>query len=176
MTTPPTPPRWPRRPSVPVLFYAHPFELSLGIVLVVQGIRGLLTGDSSPAVDATLPEFPLLAYRLLNLLAGVGIVVGLLIRERALGRAVERAACWLAAGGYLAYVVLLEREYGLIGDATWNMTTAAAVAIGCALRARAGTKTERVILATMRAANADPRLLRRMVDGRPPEDQPEAHA
>ena len=47
---------------------------------------------------------------------------------------------------------------------------AAVVATACLLRASAIAKTERVILATLREANADPDVLRRIVDGRPPEE------
>ena len=53
--------------GIPVLLYAHPFEVTLGVILVVNGVRQLATGDSSPAIDHALPPDELPAPRLKRL-------------------------------------------------------------------------------------------------------------
>lgn len=174
MTSPPppesTPPR--RRFQLPVVLYAHPFELAFGVVLVLNGVKALATGDLTPSVNATLPTFQLLAYRLMGLAGGLGVLVVLALRTRTVGRTIERSALWLTASSYLAYAVVLVGVFGT--PAAWNALTAGAVGVGCILRAIAIRKTDRIILRQLRKANADPDpvVLRRLVDGRPPQESP----
>ena len=160
MPAPPTPRR--RRFALPVVFYAHPFELALGAALIVNGVRGF-TGSLSPSVDQ-LPQLPLALYLIVSTVGGLGVVLGL-VTER---KTIERSALYLVAAAYAAYGILLVSTNGAAGIAT--ATVAAVVATACLLRASAIAKTERVILATLREANADPDVLRRIVDGRPPEE------
>lgn len=172
MTSPPPPETRRRSFRLPVVLYAHPFELAFGTVLVLNGIKALLTGDLSPSVDAALPTFQLLAYRLMGLAGGIGVLVGLALRTRTIGRTIERAALWLTASSYAAYAVVIVGVFGT--QAAWTALTAGAVALGCVLRAVAIRKTDRIILRQLRKTNAapDPVVLRRLVDGRPPEEQP----
>ncbi len=162
MPAPPTPRR--RRFALPVVFYAHPFELLVGVALIVIGLRAALEGTTTPSVDS-LPDLPLLLYRAATTLGGIGVIAGLI----ALGRTVERASLYTVAGAWFSYSVLV------IGVQGWRDGFASAaitglIATACLLRASAIAKTERVILATLREANADPDVLRRIVDGRPPEE------
>lgn len=154
-----------RRLRIPVVVYAHPFELGIGAAFVVLGLKGLLGGQSSPSVDS-LPEVSLLLYRLAELTAGIGVLVGLSIRQEALGRAVERAACYVLGSALIAFAVLL---VGRNGSAGWDVGLVCMfVGLACFARARAIVKTERVIRATIKEVAADPVALRRLVDGRPP--------
>lgn len=165
------PPRRPRRPpSLPVILYAHPFELAVGVAFVVIGLRALIEGTTTPSVDR-LPDVPLALYRLASTVGGVGIIAGLLARAHPIGRAIERAALYTTSGAWAGYAVLIIAVQGSRnGFAT--ALIAITLAAACLFRARAIAKTERVILATLREANAgsDRDVLRRLVDGRPPEE------
>ena len=153
------------RLKVPVVVYAHPFELGIGAAFVVLGLKGLLGGHSSPSVDA-LPELSLLLYRLAELAAGIGILVGLAIRREAIGRAIERASCYVLGAALLAFAVLL---VGRNGSAGWDVGLVTAfIGAACIARGRAIVKTERVIRKTLEQVARDPIALRRLVDGRPP--------
>lgn len=156
-------------PELPVVFYAHPFELALGFVLALSGIRAIVTGgDVTPAVNL-LPPVVLYVFQAVSFTAGVGILVGLGIRRKRFGRTLERAACWLAAGNYIGYGVVIAGKYPLAD--TWaTLTTTIGIGLACVLRARAIRKTELAILRALRAANtaaddADD-LIRRLVDSR----------
>ena len=76
------------------------------------------------------------------------------------------------AGTWAGYSVLVVAVQGW-RDGFSTAAITLAIALACLLRALAIRKTERVILAQLRHANANPELLRRMVDGRPPRE-PEA--
>lgn len=158
----------PRRRDLPVVLYAHPFELALGVAFTVIGLRAIFEGTTTPSVDQ-LPELPLLLYRAATTLGGLGVIAGLIARAHALGRTVERASLYAVAGTWAGYSVLglayQGREDGF-GVAIITLAIAAA----CLLRALAIRKTERVILAQLRHANANPDVLRRMIDGRPPRE------
>jgi hypothetical protein len=159
----------PRRRDLPVVLYAHPFELLVGVALIVIGLRAALEGTTTPSVDS-LPDLPLLLYRAATTVGGIGIVAGLLNRDRLRdGKAIERASLYVVSGAWFSYSVLV------IGVQGWRDGFASAaitglIATACLLRASAIAKTERVILATLREANADPDVLRRIVDGRPPRE------
>lgn len=155
---------------LPVVFYAHPFELALGIVLVVNAARAFTAGDVSPALDEALPDGLRLVYQTASLLGGVGVLAGLRYRAHPRGRNLERAALIVMGCVYASFVVVLIGTYG--PTLAWSSATnAAAIAAACWLRARAIRKAERVILAQLRNAQRDPAILRRLVDGRPPLEE-----
>lgn len=116
MTTTPPPPRrpkfWRRAVPLPVVVYAHPFELAFGLALIINGFRTILTGQTAPSIDDSLPELFILLYRLLSMGAGVCIVAGVFIAghptTRPQGRTIERVGLWLAAGSYGSYAFVLE--------------------------------------------------------------------
>lgn len=167
MTTPPPTGRR-RRFRIPVLLYAHPFEVCIGVAILILGGRALIEGATSPSVDQ-LPDLPLLLYRVASTLGGLGLITGLLLRQHALGRAVERAGCYVLASALAGYAVLVIAYQGREDGFGVSIITTA-IAAGCLLRALAIRKTERIILASLRVANRDPIVLRRLVDGRPPEE------
>lgn len=166
MTNPP--PRSARRVRVPVVLYAHPFEIALGVAFVVIGLRTVIEGQTTPAVDE-LPELPLLLYRVVSVLGGLGVLVGIGYRRHALGRTVERASLYALCGAWAAYGVIVLDAHGWRGGAATALL-GGLIASACLLRALAIRKTERVILSTLRAANRDPEVLRQLVDGRPPQE------
>lgn len=159
-----------RLPPLPVVFYAHPFELALGIVLVVNALRAFTAGDVSPALDSALPPSIRLVYQTASLLGGIGVLAGLRYRAHPPGRVIERSALILMGCVYASFVVVLVGTYG--PTVAWSSATnAAAIAAACGLRARAIRKAERVILHQLRSAKGDPAALRRLVDGRPPLEE-----
>jgi phosphoglycerol transferase MdoB-like AlkP superfamily enzyme len=154
-----------RRLRVPVVAYAHPFELGIGAAFVILGLKGLIAGHSSPSVDS-LPEVSLVLYRVAQVVAGVGILIGLALRDKTLGRAIERAACYVLGSALLAFALLV---VGRNGSAGWDVGLVCTfIGLACIARARAIRKTEQVINATLAQVAADPVALRRLVDGRPP--------
>jgi uncharacterized integral membrane protein len=158
-----------RRFSLPVILYAHPFELALGFAFAALGIRGLIADVTSPSVDA-LPELPLLLYRLGSIIAGLGIIAGLIMRQRPIGRAIERASCYVLAGVLGAFALILLVVNGWDAFATGLVCIALGAA--CFFRARAIAKTERVILEQLRAANAIAVAdLLKIIDGRPASEE-----
>lgn len=154
------------RPRVPILFYAHPFELAFGFVLFVSGIRAFVSGESSAAINNALPEAALIAFQIVSFLAGSAVISGLLLRDKPFGRTLERIGCLLASGAYTGYAVILGTTLPL--NLAWStLTMVLAVASAFWFRAKAIRKTELTILRTLRAANAnDPDLIRRLVDSR----------
>lgn len=160
---------------LPVIIYAHPFELGIGAAFVILGLKGLLGGHSSPSVDA-LPDVSLIAYRLAELAAGAGILVGLAVRDKPIGRAIERASCYVLGSALLAFAVLL---IGRNGSAGWDVGLVCTfIGAACIARGRAIVITERVIDQTLSMVAKDPVAIRRLVDGRPPytPDEEDGHA
>lgn len=154
-----------RRLRVPVVAYAHPFELGIGAAFVILGLKGLIAGHSSPSVDS-LPEVSLILYRVAQVAAGIGILIGLALRDKPVGRAIERAACYVLGSALLAFALLI---VGRNGSAGWDVGLVCTfIGLACIARALAIRKTERVINATLAQVAADPVALRRLVDGRPP--------
>lgn len=162
-STSPTPPR--RR--VPVVLYAHPFEVALGISFVLAGIRAteVLDFQAFP-LDRKIVDVVLTGYIVAGVIGGIGVLIGLAIRVQPFGRTLEQAALCLVAGAWSAYGLNLILLPGTAGVATGAMHIV--IAAACLLRAVAIYKTARVILATYRHANNDADALRRLIDGRPP--------
>lgn len=161
-------PRETRRLRFPNVLYAHPFEYAVGVGLILIGLRALFEGATTPSVDQ-LPAAPLALYRVAATLGGVAVVGGLLARRHAIGRAIERAGCYVLSGALAGYAVLVLVYQGRDAGFAVGVITGA-LSLACLLRALAIRKTERVILATLREVNRDPEALRRLVDGRPPEE------
>ena len=143
--TPPPPDRRRHSPRIPVVLYAHPFELALGAALLVNGVRGF-TGSLSPSVDQ-LPQLPLALYLIVSTVGGLGVVLGL-VTER---KTIERSALYLVAAAYAAYGILLVSTNGAAGIAT----VAAVVAAACVLRAKAIRKAAQIVLATLITSRED---------------------
>lgn len=148
MTMPPRirPPRR-RRLTLPVVFYAHPFELALGAALVINGVRGIV-GDNTPSVDA-LPPLPRLLYLAVSTIGGLGVVIGLWTHRKA----VERASLFLVAAAYATVGILIVATNGTNGIAT--ATVAAVVGAACVLRAIAIRRAALIVLATLTEARRD---------------------
>jgi len=153
---------------VPILFYAHPFELAIGFVLFQAGIRSFLSGESSPSINDALPSEVLLTFQIVSFLAGVCILIGLPLRTRLYGRMLERVGCLLAAGSYGVYALIL--GFTLPLALAWStLSITVAIALAFYMRASAVHKTERTIERTLKAATqaTDPMdLMRRIVDAR----------
>lgn len=147
MTMPPRirPPRR-RRLTLPVVFYAHPFELALGAALVINGVRGIV-GDNTPSVDA-LPPLPRLLYLAVSTIGGLGVVIGLWTHRKA----VERASLFLVAAAYATVGILIVATNGTNGTVA---TVAAVVGAACVLRAIAIRRAALIVLATLTEARRD---------------------
>lgn len=142
-------PWWSR---IPAVFLTHPFELALGVALMATLIRGILVGEVAPSIDTTLPELPRLLYQVISGCAGIGIVVGLLTRERwRPGRTIERAGMWLAFGAFGGYAFILANSAGW--SAFVNVVVAGVISIACLLRALAIRLAEVLEYRALRYAN-----------------------
>lgn len=161
MTGPP-----PRRRRLPVVCYAHPFELSVAVVLILSAIR---TGTAPSALTAVVGVWLTGLWVAAVGAGGLAALAGLAYRAHAFGRTVERAAMYAVAGACAAYAVAIITL--LPAGIAWHPAgQLLAIGAGSFLRARAIAATERVILNQLRAANRDAAALRRLVDGRPPEE------
>ena len=67
-----------QQPRIPLVLLTHPFELALGAVLIINGLRGF-AGDISPSL-ATLPQWLQVVYLAVSTVGGTGVVTGLLAR------------------------------------------------------------------------------------------------
>lgn len=153
--------RLPHRPSwlpeLPTVFYTNPFELLLGVLLLLIAARGVLADAVTPSVDDTLPAGPRFLYLLLSAAAGILIVLGLSLRARKrepLGKILERAGLYLCAGAFAGYAVVLGGTNGW--PATVNVAISVALALACVLRARAIRRADLIKLAVLTAANHPP--------------------
>ena len=158
---------------MPVVLYAHPFELCFAVVLLINGARAVSAGnDDPPTLTQVLPGPVVTAWQYGTIIAGLAIIGGLLARRRALARAVEKAGLYVGAGVASAYGTALLLVIGK--GAGYAGGQLVAFAVGAVLRAMAIRKTERVVLQQLQAVNArtaDPvALVLQLVDGRPPRD------
>lgn len=145
-----------RRPSLPLVLLGHPFELALGGVLVVNGVRGFL-GEISPSL-ALLPEWLVMAYLVLSTIGGLGVITGLFLRADHLvgfGVRLERSSLFLVSASYftLAVAILQSNGSGGIGVAT----TLTVIMAACLLRARAIHNASKAILHTLVVVNREAR-------------------
>lgn len=163
----------PRRPRtagtgrLPVVLYAHPFELAFGLLLVLMAARASGVGGSAPLrFDVLLPGYVVVAYTIASSLGGLAILIGLAGRAHPFPRALEKAGLYLVAGAFLAYAVALVNLDGFPGTITGLIQ--AVIGGACFLRAEAIRLTERIVLEQLRAHNsgdADPALIIDLVDG-----------
>jgi hypothetical protein len=148
MTSPPPPEHRRRKlPPLPVVLYAHPFELALGAALIVNGARGFV-GSLSPSVDQ-LPQLPLALYLIVSTVGGLGVVIGLITGRKT----IERSALYLVAASYAAYGILLVSANGTAAIASAIVTVV--VAAACVLRAKAIRKAAQIVLATLITSRED---------------------
>lgn len=143
----PPPPTHPARLNL--LLHTHPFEVALGLALLVNGIRGFL-GQFSPSVTE-LPALPLFMYLGVSVLGGLGTLIGLWRTDHPEGKIIERASLWLVAASYAGFALLVVAGNGAAGIATGSTTLI--VAAACIFRARAIRKAQRLILEQLRAQN-----------------------
>ncbi|GAB3988900.1 hypothetical protein [Nocardioides marmoraquaticus] len=161
MPRPPARRRWTDRIPTPLL--THPLELALGLLLVVNGARGLI-GDVTPSLTE-LPALMRLAYLAISSFGGVVLVGGIIAASRRpaitrtadapipAGVAVERAALFVVAASYagLALVVIFNNP----GRGTGYALVLAVIAAACWLRTVAIRITTHKVLAVQAAARRD---------------------
>lgn len=156
--------RWRAHPHVPIVIFAHPFELFLSFALIVNGARTLIAGGATPAVNR-LPEVPFMVLTVVGLLGGIGMLAGLLSRTKPIGRSIERVGLWLGVSAYWGYAVTLAFTFPIA--ITWApVATSTCLGLACLARERAIRKTELTILRVLRKANKDDDLIRHIVDSR----------
>lgn len=142
------------RVRIPLVLLTHPFELALGSVLVINGIRGW-SGDLSTSL-ADLPEWLTLTYLIVSTGGGIGVVTGIVLRADhlvGLGVRLERSSLFLVAAAYftLAIAILGANGRGGLGIALTLMV----ITMACILRAVAIKKASRTILHTLTVINAE---------------------
>lgn len=158
MPSPPTRLRVRLGRRVPVEVYTQPFELALGLALVINGVRALI-GGLSPSVS-TLPPLPLYLYVIVSTIGGAGVTVGLLFGRptpdhpvRVAGLRVERASLYLVAASYAVLLVVIFYVNRWAGFQTGILL--ALFVTACLLRTVAIRKTARVVIDTLVAANRE---------------------
>lgn len=144
---------------IPVVLLQHPFELALGAALVVNCLRAGL-GDVSPSL-AQLPTVLVVVYFVVSAVGGVGVIVGIALRENrqehgkqvGICVAIERSALFLVAASYVTLAIAIIGVNGADGIGTAIVTTV--VAAACILRAIGIRRTARLILATLIVVNRE---------------------
>lgn len=144
---------------IPTVLLAHPFELALGAALIANSLRAL-GGDIAPSIR-TLPDYLVVLYFLISSIGGVGLVVGILLREhrqnegRQIGFcvALERASLFLVAASYTTTAIGVVTVNGTDGVGVAVVTIV--VAAACVLRAMAIRRAARAILATLAHINRE---------------------
>lgn len=135
-----------RRP-LPVALYTHPFEIALGLVLLLLGVTGFF-GTPSPAV-ASLPMLQLAIYNAVSAVGGAGLLFGIFRhdppRQIGIGVALERASLYLVASAYAGRGVLVVAHNGYAGASTGILT--AILATACLFRAAAIRRTSKAVVA-----------------------------
>jgi hypothetical protein len=142
------------RVRIPLVLLTHPFELALGSVLAINGVRGWLGDLSSSLLD--LPEWLTLAYLIVSTIGGVGVVAGIVLRADhlvGLGVRLERSSLFLVAASYttLALAILNVNGRGGLGIAL----TLLVITLACILRAVAIKKASTTILHTLTVINRE---------------------
>lgn len=133
----------------PVALYTHPFELALGVVLVINGVRGI-ANSFSPSVGS-LPLVPLILFLIVSTLGGVGVIVSFLAFKpattgppRFTGPRLERASLFLVAASYAAVAALLIGVNGWDGFAQGLLCIV--IALACILRTVAIARASKIIV------------------------------
>lgn len=142
-----------RRQRIGLLLYAHPFELALGGILVVNGIRFALDTETASRSVAELPTWALTVYILVSMAGGILTLSGLWVGERRNGRGLEASGLWMVAASYAGFGFLITALYG--GMALTTALVCAVVASACILRAKAIRRTQTIILETLREGPQD---------------------
>ncbi|WP_214103249.1 hypothetical protein [Acrocarpospora catenulata] len=127
----------------------HPFELLFGALAAVSGLVATLGIVASASINAALPLLAVRAWGVLQLAAGVLMVVGVLLpyRRRAslvVAWRLERAGLWPLAATALVYAVVAVSHSGV--RALQAAVVYVALALACIARARAVTRLEQALL------------------------------
>ncbi|MFI7113943.1 hypothetical protein ACIBK9_47035 [Nonomuraea sp. NPDC050227] len=136
----------------------HPFELLFGLLFLLNG-TAISFGAGPPAsINATLPPAVVLAWGAIQLLAGLLIVAGIILRYwrpslLLLGLRLERAGLWPLAAAVSVYGVVVVRYAG--APAVYTAGVLAAVAAACAARARTLARLEKTIIKYSGGAGGD---------------------
>lgn len=141
------------RQRLNLLLFAHPFEMALGGILVVNGIRFALDTQTASASVAELPPWALAVYVLVSMAGGILTLTGLWVGERRNGRGLEASGLWMVAASYAGFGFLITALYGTLAITT--ALVCGVVASACILRARAIRKTQTIILETLREGAQD---------------------
>lgn len=128
---------------------AHPFELLFGVLAVCAGTALTLGAVAPVSLNATLPALLVRIWGATQLLAGVLIVTGILLRywrpaRLVVGWRLERAGLVPLAAAIAVYGIAALAYAG--PRAIYPVSLYAAFAVGCLTRARAIARMERRVL------------------------------
>lgn len=140
------------RRLLPLALYLHPFEVLLGVVLVLIGARSLGLGVEPPSIEQAVGPPTSYAWLIGNLLGGILILAGVFGHAYAFPRALEKAGLYLVSGTTSAYAVALLDNVG--EEAGYTVAILAAITGSCLVRARAIRRAELAVLETLTAVNA----------------------
>lgn len=128
------PDRYKNRLLAPVL-YTHTMDWVVGIIMILSGIRGLMSTGGLPATVQQLPEVLGVLYILLLLLGGVAILAGLFGMKHFWSAGFVRSGMWLAASAFATYATLLCMTVSGSPAVFFAFLTYTVLAFGCAIRA-----------------------------------------
>lgn len=128
-----------------VAVLAHPFEIAFAMLFVVVGISlALHNHEVKLSAVQMLPKPLVIAWEVCLLLGGPAIVAGLLWPgSEFMGRAIERAGCYLAAAVWTSYVIVIWKMAG--AAAAVPIAQGATITLGCMLRAWALSRVDRTV-------------------------------
>ncbi|MFI6496921.1 hypothetical protein [Nonomuraea typhae] len=127
----------------------HPFELLFGVLFLLSGLALALGAVPPTSLNATLPAAVVAAWGVVQLVAGLLIVVGITIRYAkpslmVLGLRLERAGLWPLAAAVAVYGVAAIGYAG--ARAIYTAGVLAAVSAACVARALAAGRIEKTIV------------------------------
>lgn len=128
-----------------VAVLAHPFECAFAVLFVVVGVALALKGhEVRLSTVQLLPRPIVIAWEVCLLIGGPAMMAGLVWRgSELMGRAIERAGCYLAAAVWASYAIVVAKYAGTVGGVA--IAQGLTITLGCLVRAWALTSVDRTV-------------------------------
>lgn len=122
---------------IPATLYAYPFDYFVALVLVSAGILINFYPKLAPTSIQILPDVWSLVFRVMALVGGILVTVGLTRGRHRWSFMAEMAGMWLASGVFGTYSIGLIAALAVRPSAALAVVLTAGLALACTLRALA---------------------------------------